>query len=515
MSRARIERSNTAGPRIKLDRLPVVAAELVRRQVTVIFATGGSAPALAAKAATKIIPIVFAVPEDPLRAALVDSLSRPGGNATGIYFFVADLVAKQLGLLRELVPGAARVAVLVNPVAAARAELDGERGGSRCSRALGCKSRFSTSVPAMRSMRPSVPSRASAPPHCSSAPIRFSPTGEYNSPTWRHATRFPHHMCVARPSQPSGPMSYGTNINDAYRQAGVYSGRILKGAKPADLPVVQSTKFELVINMQTATDARPRRASVAARPRRRGYRMKRREFISLGFAGRPSGGRGSLAATLRSSLERVRQIGVFMRLSESDPVTKGYLTALSGGLAPLGWSENRNLQFEKRLDGRRRCRHKTPLQRTLVRLNPDVILAHGTETSRIMQQHTRSDPARVHHCHRPGRQRAGCVVSARPGGNITGFTNFEFSMAGKWLELLQDVAPTVRNVTVLFNPDNAGMPRELKCDRARRTGAGITADRSVECATEARSSARSTGFALNPTPVYWCYRNSSPRATAT
>ncbi len=106
----------------QLDRLPVVAAELVRRQVTVIFATGGSAPALAAKAATEIIPIVFAVPEDPLRAALVDSLSRPGGNATGIYFFVADLVAKQLGLLRELVPGAARVAVLVNPVAAARAE---------------------------------------------------------------------------------------------------------------------------------------------------------------------------------------------------------------------------------------------------------------------------------------------------------------------------------------------------------------------------------------------------------
>ena len=119
----------------QLDRLPVVAAELVRRQVTVIFATGGSAPALAAKAATEIIPIVFAVPEDPLRAALVDSLSRPGGNATGIYFFVADLVAKQLGLLRELVPGAARVAVLVNPVAAARAEFDSERGGSGCRRA--------------------------------------------------------------------------------------------------------------------------------------------------------------------------------------------------------------------------------------------------------------------------------------------------------------------------------------------------------------------------------------------
>jgi ABC-type uncharacterized transport system substrate-binding protein len=195
--------------------------------------------------------------------------------------------------------------------------------------------------------------------------------------------------------------------------------------------------------------------------------MKRREFITL-----LGGATCAWPLTARAQRpERVRRIGVFMRLSESDPVTKGYLTALSGALAPLGWSENRNLQLEKRLTGGDDATTNAAAAE-LVRLNPDVILAHGTETSRIMQQHTRTIPLVFTTVTDPVG--SGLVASlARPGGNITGFTNFEFSMAGKWLELLKEVAPTVRNVTVLFNPDNAGMPGQLSATARAAPALGL------------------------------------------
>jgi putative ABC transport system substrate-binding protein len=253
----------------QLDRLPVVAAELVRRQVTVIFATGRSAPALAAKAATEIIPIVFAVPEDPLRAALVDSLSRPGGNATGIYFFVADLVAKQLGLLRELVPGAARVAVLVNPVAAARAESTVKEAEAAAG-ALGLQVQI-FNVGTRHEINAAFEALARERP----AALFVGPDPFFTNRRVQLANLAARHaiptICVSRDLPEVGAlMSYGTNINDAYRQAGVYIGRILKGAKPADLPVVQSTSRH---QRADRNNARPRRASVAARPRRRGDRM--------------------------------------------------------------------------------------------------------------------------------------------------------------------------------------------------------------------------------------------------
>ncbi|HKN11254.1 MAG TPA: ABC transporter substrate-binding protein [Pseudomonadota bacterium] len=235
----------------QFDRLPALAAELVRRQVTVIATTGGAAAAFAAKAATTTIPIVFEVAEDPVKLGLVVSLARPEGNATGINFFSGELAAKRLELLRELVPGAARVAVLVNPANAANTEIT-LKDVEVAAGSMGLQIQVV---------------RASTPPEIDAAfatIVRERPNalfvgqdGFFNSRrvqlthlASRHAlpaTYGGRDFAVA-----GGLMSYGSNIADAYRQVGSYTGRILKGAKPADLPVVQPSKFELVINHQTA-----------------------------------------------------------------------------------------------------------------------------------------------------------------------------------------------------------------------------------------------------------------------
>jgi len=185
------------------DRLPTLMADLVRRQVAVI-ATPGVAPTLAAKAATATIPIVFSVGDDPVRLGLVVSLARPGGNATGVNFFATEVTAKRLRLLHDLVPKAVRIAVRglrASVFVAGDAFFTNRRGQFATLTAV-------NKIPAAYSNR------------------------EYVSA--------------------GGLMSYGTDFADSFRQVGVYTGSILKGAKPADLPVLQSTKFEFVINLQTA-----------------------------------------------------------------------------------------------------------------------------------------------------------------------------------------------------------------------------------------------------------------------
>ena len=183
--------------------------------------------------------------------------------------------------------------------------------------------------------------------------------------------------------------------------------------------------------------------------------IRRREFITL--LGCAAVAWPAAARAQRS--ERMRRVGVFMRLSESDLVTRGYLAAFAQGLAPLGWSQSRNLQLVLRLG--RDDTSANDAAADLVRQNPEVILSHGTETSRIIQQHTRTIPIVFTTVTDPVG--SGLVESlARPGGNITGFTNFEFSMAGKWLELLKEVAPAVKNIAIIFNPDNAAMPGQLR-----------------------------------------------------
>jgi putative tryptophan/tyrosine transport system substrate-binding protein len=235
----------------QLDRLPELAAELVRRRVAVIATTGGAPPALAAKAATTTIPVVFVVGEDPVKLGLVASLARPGGNATGINFFNVELTAKQLELLRELVPGATRVAVLVNPTNAANAETT-LRDVGQSARAMGLQIlvlNASTSREIEAAFATIVRERPDA---LFVGPDTFflSRRVQLVHLATRHAV--PASYGVRDYAQAGGLMSYGTSLTDAYHQVGVYTGRLLKGAKPADLPVVQPTKFELVINLQAA-----------------------------------------------------------------------------------------------------------------------------------------------------------------------------------------------------------------------------------------------------------------------
>jgi putative ABC transport system substrate-binding protein len=230
----------------RYDRLPELAAELVRRQVAVIAASD-TGSATAAKAATTTIPIVFGVGEDPVRLGLVASLSRPGGNATGVNFFVTELGSKQLGLLHELIPAAARVGLPNYPtmkramrdvtVAASAIGLQVDVVQASDSREI--ESVFGTLVR----------NRADA--------LLVGPDAFFVSRRLQLAILAARHAIpavynVREYAEAGGMMSYGTNVRDAWRQVGAYTGRILKGAKPADLPVVQSTKFELVINLPTA-----------------------------------------------------------------------------------------------------------------------------------------------------------------------------------------------------------------------------------------------------------------------
>jgi putative tryptophan/tyrosine transport system substrate-binding protein len=233
------------------DRLPALMADLVRRRVAVIATPAFTAAAPAAKAATTTIPIVFGVGEDPVKLGLVESFNRPGGNATGINFFASEVVAKRLGLLHDLIPKAVRIAVLINPANAPNAETM-VRDIPEAARPLGLQTQIlnaSTSREIEAAFVTLVRDRADA--------LFVAPDGFFSSRRVQFATLAAHYRVPASQAlrefvDAGGLMSYGVDILDVFRQVGVYTGEILKGAKPADLPVVQSTKFELVINMQTA-----------------------------------------------------------------------------------------------------------------------------------------------------------------------------------------------------------------------------------------------------------------------
>jgi putative ABC transport system substrate-binding protein len=235
----------------QFDRLPALMHDLVRRRMAVIATPAGNLAALAAKAATATIPIVFGVGEDPVKLGLVASLARPGGNATGINFFASELDSKRLALLHELVPKAVRIAVLINPANTPAAET-ALRDIPEAARAIGLQIQVlnaSTASEIDAAFATLVRDHADAlyvfgDVFFTSRRVQFATlAARYGIPA-----SYPSREAV----EAGGLMAYAADRPDMYRQVGAYTGQILKGAKPADLPVLQSTKFEFVINLQTA-----------------------------------------------------------------------------------------------------------------------------------------------------------------------------------------------------------------------------------------------------------------------
>src|SRR5262245_31203859 len=234
-----------------VDRLPALAADLVNRKVAAIIASGGPGAAFAAKAATTTIPILFLSADDPVRLGLVASLARPAGNVTGINFLNRELASKQLEFLRELVPKAKRFAALVDPANAEITEAT-MREVKQAASAIGLQIQFlyaSTSHEIDAAFAVVARERpdglfVGADPFLNSRRVQLSLLAMHHALPAIYSNR--------EFAEVGGLLAYGSDIADAYRQVGVYAGRILKGAKPEDLPVAQSNKFELVVNHQTA-----------------------------------------------------------------------------------------------------------------------------------------------------------------------------------------------------------------------------------------------------------------------
>jgi putative ABC transport system substrate-binding protein len=235
----------------QFDRLPSLMADLVRRRVAVIATPANTFASLAAKAATATIPIIFAVGEDPVKLGLVASLARPGGNATGVNLFTQEVLAKRLGLLHDLVPKAVRIALLVNPANVPVAEAT-RREIPEAARAIGLQIQFlnaSTSREIEAAFAALVRDRADA-LFVAADIFLISRRVQLVTLATRHG--IPASYPLREAVEVGGLMSYAADRAEMFRQAGDYTGRILKGVKPADLPVLQMTKFEFVINLQTA-----------------------------------------------------------------------------------------------------------------------------------------------------------------------------------------------------------------------------------------------------------------------
>jgi putative ABC transport system substrate-binding protein len=233
----------------RYDRMPAMAAELVRRQVAVIVASP-TPPALVAKAATATVPIVFGVTDDPVKLGLVTGFARPDGNATGVYFFLSDLAGKQLGLLRELAPAATLIGLLVNPNNANAEAVTREMAAAASALGVQIEVARASDTAAIDAAFAALVRNKTGALVVGADPFFFTRRVQFATLATRHA--IPAVYTVREYPEAGCLMSYGTSLAEVFRQIGIYTGRILKGAKPTDLPVVQSTKFDFVINLTTA-----------------------------------------------------------------------------------------------------------------------------------------------------------------------------------------------------------------------------------------------------------------------
>ena len=358
-------------------------AELARRPVAVIVASGGPRVALRVKAEVTTIPIVFLAAEDPVMLGVVASLARPGGNLTGVNFFSAELVAKRLELMRVFVPAATRVAVLVNPTSPNTEST--LRDVEPAARAMGRQIQVlnaSTSREIDAAFATFVSERPDA---LFVGGDAFLDSRRVQLVQLANQHRVPATYSGREYAEVGGLMSYGSDITDAYRQVGIYAGRILKGrqtGRPAGRAGVQVRTGH---QRPDRKDARPHRAAVAARPRRRGDRMKRREFIAL------LGGAAAEWPLAARAQERTRRVG-FLTASfgVDDPEMQTRNSAFVLALREFGWAAGNNVRVEFR-SGAGKASELRKHAAELVSL-ADVVLANGGQAVSALQDVSRTVP---------------------------------------------------------------------------------------------------------------------------